>query len=357
MIHGVVQLAYIVATALFVFALHWMNAPGDRAARRVRRRGRHGARGRRHLGPARGGPPPLDRHRDRGRVRGRHSALPGAAHRGAPADRAVARLRRTGRRPGRHRQVLPLARRGPGEPHRVPDGRHHRRDHPGLPDLHRQPHGGGQAAGGEMDPPAAGDLSAAERHQHRPAGRRGRRWASALVLHPTAAVGADRVSRHHRAGAALRRAADHPDRRRRHADGDRDPQLLRRPLGGRDGVRAGQQAADHRGRARRLQRPDPRHHHVQGDEPLVHQRAVRRLRPGAAGQGGRRGEGLQGRRRIEGAGAGAGAGQPGGHHPRLRHGGGAGAAQGARALRPAQEARDHGQVRHPPGGRAGCRAT
>ena len=26
-------------------------------------------------------------------------------------------------------------------------------------------------------------------------------------------------------------------------------------------------------------------HHVQGDEPLVHQRAVRRLRPGAAGQG------------------------------------------------------------------------
>jgi NAD(P) transhydrogenase subunit beta len=27
MIHGVVQLAYIVATALFVFALHWMNTP------------------------------------------------------------------------------------------------------------------------------------------------------------------------------------------------------------------------------------------------------------------------------------------------------------------------------------------
>ena len=27
MIHGVVQLAYIIATALFVFALHWMNTP------------------------------------------------------------------------------------------------------------------------------------------------------------------------------------------------------------------------------------------------------------------------------------------------------------------------------------------
>ncbi len=29
-------------------------------------------------------------------------------------------------------------------------------------------------------------------------------------------------------------------------------------------------------------RPDPRHHHVQGDEPFVHQRAVRRLWTGAA---------------------------------------------------------------------------
>ena len=27
MIHGVVQLAYIIATGLFVFALHWMNTP------------------------------------------------------------------------------------------------------------------------------------------------------------------------------------------------------------------------------------------------------------------------------------------------------------------------------------------
>ena len=27
MMHGIVQLAYIVATALFIFALHWMNTP------------------------------------------------------------------------------------------------------------------------------------------------------------------------------------------------------------------------------------------------------------------------------------------------------------------------------------------
>ena len=55
-------------------------------------------------------------------------------------------------------------------------------------------------------------------------------------------------------------------------------ELLRRPLRLRHGVRARQQAAGHRRRARWLERPDPLHHHVQGDEPLLHQRAVRRLR-------------------------------------------------------------------------------
>ena len=55
------------------------------------------------------------------------------------------------------------------------------------------------------------------------------------------------------------------------------------PLGLRHGIRAGQQAADHRRRAGRLVRPDPLDHHVQGHEPLVHQRAVRRLRAGADG--------------------------------------------------------------------------
>jgi NAD(P) transhydrogenase subunit beta len=36
-------------------------------------------------------------------------------------------------------------------------------------------------------------------------------------------------------------------------------------------------------------------------------------------------------------------------HPRVRHGGRAGAAQGPRAVRPAEEARRHGEVRDPPG--------
>ncbi len=134
---------------------------------------------------------------------------------------------------------------------------------------------------------------------------------AALVLHPTAAWAPAALPRDHRPGAAVRRPADHPDRRRRHADGDRDPELVRRALRGGDGLRAGQQAADHGRRAGRLQRADPLDHHVQGDEPLVHQRAVRRLRSGAAGEGRRRAEGLQARD-DRGRGAGPGAGEPGG---------------------------------------------
>ena len=98
------------------------------------------------------------------------------------------------------------------------------------------------------------------------------------------------VPDHHRAGAGLRRAAGPADRRRRHADGDLAAELLRRPGGGGDGLRAREQAADHRRRARRIVGPDPVDHHVPGDEPLVHQRAVRRLRPGAGGGRGRRAE-------------------------------------------------------------------
>ena len=65
------------------------------------------------------------------------------------------------------------------------------------------------------------------------------------------------------------------DRRGRHADGHFAAQLLRRPVGEPDGLRARQLPADHRRGARRQLGPDPVDHHVQGDEPLVHQRAVR----------------------------------------------------------------------------------
>ena len=86
--------------------------------------------------------------------------------------------------------------------------------------------------------------------------------------------------------AGLRRADDHPDRRRRHADGDLPAQFLRRALGRRHGVRARQQAADHRRGARRRLGLHPLGEHVEGDEPLVHQRPVRGVRPGAGRRGG-----------------------------------------------------------------------
>ena len=291
---GFVQLAYLVATGLFVFALHWMNTPATARRGGLRRRRRHGC--------SRSSPP--------GRSP-RSCTTSGSWSRSSPGSRSASRSRGCRSPPCRSgpRSRTPSAASPPAwwarpsttsgsarAPEQLTAFRmtaHHRRGPPGLPHLHRQPHGRREAAGGEVDSPAAGDLSVAERHQHRPAAARGRarrrRGAPA-----DRGVGAGGVRGDHRARAALRRAADHPDRRRRHADGDRDPQLLRRPLRRGDGLRAGQQAADHRGRAGRLQRPDPRDHHVQGDEPLVHQRAVRRLRPGAAGQGGRRGAGLQG---------------------------------------------------------------
>ncbi len=82
---------------------------------------------------------------------------------------------------------------------------------------------------------------------------------------------------------------DRADRRRGHAGGRLDAQLL---LGlGRGGHRlhAAEPPADHHRRAGRLLGRDPQLHHVQGDEPLDHQRDPGRLR--------RRGRGSRGRRR------------------------------------------------------------
>ena len=73
----------------------------------------------------------------------------------------------------------------------------------------------------------------------------------ALIVSPERS---DTVSDLHRAGAAVRRAADHPHRRRGHADRDRAAQFVRRTFGQRDGICAEQQAADRR-RARWMDRP------------------------------------------------------------------------------------------------------
>ena len=57
----------------------------------------------------------------------------------------------------------------------------------------------------------------------------------------------------------------------------------------RHGIRAPEQAADYRRRARRIIRTDSLGHHVEGDEPVVHQRSVWSLRPGAGRSRGRAG--------------------------------------------------------------------
>ena len=161
--------------------------------------------------------------------------------------------------------------------------------------------------------------------------------------------------------ALLSLAARHPHhrahRRRRHAGGDLDAELLFGMGGGRHRLHPRQCRADHHRRAGRLVGRDPVLHHVQGHEPLVHQRHPRRVR--------RRGGGPGGRRRAEAGQArlGGGRGLPdeecrqSHHRAGLRHGGGASPACVARNGRRAEEGRRRGQICHPPGGRPHARAT
>ena len=161
-----------------------------------------------------------------------------------------------------------------------------------------------------------------------------------------------------RAGrAGARRAADHPDRRRRHAGRGVDAQLLFRLGGGGHRLHAGQYGADHHGRAGRLVRRDPVLHHVQGHEPLVHFGDSRRIR--------RRDGGARGRGRDAAGQAGFGGGRrlydeervQDHHRAGLRHGGGAGAAQCARDGRRPEKRRRRDQIRDPSRSPAVCRAT
>ena len=161
----------------------------DRAARRRRRRRRHGARDHRHAARTRDRQLHVDRDRRSRRDRDRRAAVVGAAHRGAAADGAVARVRRPRRGARRHGEVHDLvpARRADALPHR----RDRPRDHPRLPDVHRQPDGGRQAPGDRADAPdhlsepeprqpgAAGDRDRRRRlSHHRPVHCRGRSRSS-----------------------------------------------------------------------------------------------------------------------------------------------------------------------------------
>src|ERR1700680_603979 len=111
--------------------------------------GGHGDRGDRALGRADGHPSRLDRPGDRRGISRRHSALEGAADRGAAADRAVPCLWRSRCRSGRHGRVLPATVGGRRPADDVPDGGPHRGSAARIPHVHRQPDGGREAAGSE----------------------------------------------------------------------------------------------------------------------------------------------------------------------------------------------------------------
>ncbi len=270
-------------------------APDHLAPRQPVRHGRHGHRGPHHRRP--------DLQAGR-RARRQPAARPGPGARRAAGRRRGGRLRgqarrddqdaRAGRlhaqhdRPGggvhRHRRggragsLRPgAAGRGRGQLHplRQPPGavprRGHRRHH-----LLRFGDRLRQAVGQVQVPPVPGRPGGVRRPAPAQPGAGARH---ARLRHPVL-PDAILAALHRDAGAGLRarRADHHPDRRRRHAGGGVDAQLLLRL--GRGGYRllAEQLDADHRRLAGRLLGRDPLLHHVQGDEPLVLQRHPRRLR-------------------------------------------------------------------------------
>ena len=114
------------------------------------------------------------------------------------------------------------------------DGRARVRVVPRLPHLHRQHHGVRQAPG--LHHGRARDLEGAELHQHRPLRRLARVPSSSSSSTP------QRLSRVFFAicghGPGARRHGGPADRRRRHAGRHLAAQLVRRPRGVRDGLRA-----------------------------------------------------------------------------------------------------------------------
>ena len=158
--------------------------------------------------------------------------------------------------------------------------------------------------------------------------------------------------------ARLRRAVRAADRRRRHAGRDLAPERVHRPRGRRDRLRARLERADRERRARRRLGNAADDDDGPGDEPLARERALRRVRAGAGrrrDRRGARGHGALGDRRgrrdhallrAEGR-----------DRPRLRDGGRAGPARGARARRRARVEGDRGRPSRSTRSPGACRAT
>ncbi len=202
----------------------------------------------------------------------------------------------------------------------------------GQPHVHGQPRGVRQTAG--ADSQLDQGLAEPELDQFFAAGRRDSvRHVADASIRPLRGVRPAGAAR-----SGVRPVPGDADRRGRHADGDFAVQFLRRPVGQHDGLRARQLPADHRRGARRLIGPDPVDHHVQGDEPLVHQRAVRPdgRQPGGLGRRCVRRQSEIGLGRRCGHDARRRAAR--GRRARLRHGRGPGPARGARAVQSAGRA-------------------
>ena len=269
------ELLYLVSAALFILALRWMSQP--ETARRAVVAAVIG------MALAVGGTllhPEIVTYKwiaiaAVAGIAARHSARARAAHGGAGTDRPVAGVRRPGRGARRHGEVLPVARtRASSRTFRMAIVA-------GEVILGCLTCTGGLIAAGKLAEwitDAAGHLS------------RARTSSASLLLGVAAALGVWLTIDPTQSWAFpivivlaldLRRAADSADRRRRHADGHLVPELLRRAVGRRDGLRAREQAAHRRRRARRRVGLRAVDHHVQGDEPIGDERAVRRVRIGA----------------------------------------------------------------------------
>ncbi len=167
--HTLVQLAYIVATALFIFSLHWMSDPTT---------ARRGVTPASAAWRSRCSPPGRSPRSSTTRGSSSRSSLGFVV--GVPLSQVplTAVPQRTALSHafggvaaglvGTAKYYLWLSE-GPENLTTVPHGRDHPRDHPRLPDVHRQPAGRREAPGGEVDSAAPGHVSAAELRQPRPA--------------------------------------------------------------------------------------------------------------------------------------------------------------------------------------------
>ena len=269
----ILEFTYLIASILFIFGLKGLSHPGHGAPGHVPGRGWHGRGHHRHAFPPRHPVLWMDHCRpDPGLAGWRGLRHLGSDDGDAAANRAFTRLRRDCRVAGRHRRVhharqthvaVYPQRAGPGGDAGFAD--HHR-----LADRLRQiagryPRNAGPVQGTAI--PQSADLSlhggllrllALQSFRH-----------VFLLWH-----GCPRIP--------LRRHAGDPDWIGGHAGGDVAVEQLCRVVVGRHGICAGQQHPDHCRHAGWILRFHPLDPDVQGDEPLDHQRSVRRLRRGAS---------------------------------------------------------------------------